>query len=171
MPPGAEEETSHGPRSVSAGFLPRQPSGEDGSETLYPDLDEWGPDKGRTIVVRDIHGCSGVSMLFVPAGYLADLPLERQPGAVLRRQSLDTERPGPHVSGKVAVVGHTPQKNGEILDLGHLLCIDTNCHGGGWLTALDVGSGHWSQANQKGEVREGTLARLAGDPATLSGQG
>jgi serine/threonine protein phosphatase 1 len=109
--------------------------------------------------------------IFVPAGYLADLPLQSQPGAVLRRQSLDTERPGPHVSGKVAVVGHTPQKSGEILDLGHLLCIDTNCHGGGWLTAVDVGSGHWWQANEKGEVREGALARVASDPATLSGQG
>ena len=28
--------------------------------------------------------------------------------------------PGPHYSGKVAIVGHTPAKNGHILDLGHL---------------------------------------------------
>jgi serine/threonine protein phosphatase 1 len=96
--------------------------------------------------------------LFVHASYQADLPLDRQPVAVLRRKSLDAERPGPHGSGKVAVVGHTPQKSGEILDLGHLVCIDTYCHGGGWLTALDVSSGRWWQANEKGEMREGRLA-------------
>jgi serine/threonine protein phosphatase 1 len=55
-------------------------------------------------------------------------------------------------------VGHTPQKTGEVLDIGHLVCIDTHCHGGEWLTALDVGSGHWWQANERGEVREGRLA-------------
>ena len=93
--------------------------------------------------------------LFAHAGYQADQPLKGQPGSVLRCQSLNDVRPGPHVSGKVAVVGHTPQKNGEILNLGDLVCIDTNCHGGGWLTALDVGSGRWWQANEKGEVREG----------------
>jgi serine/threonine protein phosphatase 1 len=99
--------------------------------------------------------------LFVPAGYRADLPLRRQPGTVLRRRPPEGGWPGPHVSGKVAVVGHTPQKSGEILDLGHLLCIDTNCHRGGWLTALDVGSGRYWQANEQGQVREGRLASAA----------
>jgi hypothetical protein len=95
--------------------------------------------------------------LFVHAGYQPGQPLHRQPEAVLRRKSLDAERPGPHISGKVAVVGHTPQMSGEILDLGHLVCIDTYCHGGGWLTVLDVGSGRWWQANERGELREGIL--------------
>ena len=36
----------------------------------------------------------------------------------------------------MVVVGHTEQRTGEILDLGFLKCIDTFCHGGGWLTAL-----------------------------------
>ena len=49
-----------------------------------------------------------------------------------------TASPSPHVSGKRAIVGHSSQKSGEILDLGHLVCIDTYCYGGGWLTALDV---------------------------------
>src|SRR5262249_51615265 len=95
------------------------------------------------------------------AGYQPDLTLDRQPGSVLRRRSSEDEWPGPHVSGKVAVVGHTPQKSGAILDLGHLVCIDTNCHGGGWLTALDVGSGRYWQANEQGQVREGRLASAA----------
>ena len=37
-------------------------------------------------------------------------------------------------------------KEGEILDLGFLVCIDTNCARGGWLTALDVGSGEGADA-------------------------
>jgi serine/threonine protein phosphatase 1 len=82
----------------------------------------------------------------------------RQSGVMLRWKSLDDDRPGPHFTGKVAVVGHTPQKTGETLDIGHLVCIDTQCHGGGWLTALDVGSGRWWQANERGAVREGRLA-------------
>jgi predicted RecB family nuclease len=97
---------------------------------------------------------------FVHANYRGGLPLRYQPRAVLRRQSLDTEQPGAHFTGKVAVVGHTPQKTGEILDLGYLVCIDTYCHGGEWLTALDVGSGRYWQANEKGEMREGRLPRV-----------
>jgi serine/threonine protein phosphatase 1 len=57
------------------------------------------------------------------------------------------------LSDKIGVVGHTPQVNGEILDLGHLLCIDTYCYGGGWLTALDITSGNYWQANNVGELR------------------
>ena len=62
--------------------------------------------------------------------------------------------PGPHQSGKIAVVGHTPDKTGEILDMGYLKCIDTYCYGGQWLTALDVLSGAIWQANEEGEVRK-----------------
>jgi len=61
--------------------------------------------------------------------------------------------PGPHVSGKTVITGHSSQKTGEILDLGHLVCIDTYSHGGGWLTALEVQSRHLWQANQQGELR------------------
>jgi serine/threonine protein phosphatase 1 len=103
--------------------------------------------------------------IFVHAGYQPGLPLKDQPAAGLRRTPFKAEWPTPHVSGNAAIVGHTPQKSGEVLDLGHLVCIDTNCHGGGWLTALDVGSGRWWQANEQGEVREGQLKRPA--PATL----
>jgi len=50
-------------------------------------------------------------------------------------------------------VGHTSQKSGEILDLGHVVCIDTFCHGGGWLTAMDVMSGDVWQADRHGQMR------------------
>jgi serine/threonine protein phosphatase 1 len=90
---------------------------------------------------------------FVHANYVADLPLSQQPQFTLLWEHLSLRRPGPHMSGKIGVVGHTPQVNGEILDLEHLLCIDTYCYGGGWLTALDVTSGNYWQANSAGEMR------------------
>jgi hypothetical protein len=108
--------------------------------------------------------------LFVHAGHTADIPVNSQQAAVLRRQPLDEAQPGPRVSGKVAVVGHSPQKGGEILDLRHLVCIDTSCHAGGWLTALDVGSGRWWQANEEGEVREGRLASASTETAAATGE-
>ena len=54
---------------------------------------------------------------------------------------------------KIVIVGHTSQKSGEILDLGHLVCIDTYCHGGGWLTALDVQTEEVWQADLEGNMR------------------
>lgn len=91
--------------------------------------------------------------LFLHANYDPASPLARQSDWLLRWESLRDRVPGPHASGKVAVVGHTSQKSGEVLNLGHLICIDTYCHGGGWLTALDVGSGRTWQANDSGRLR------------------
>jgi serine/threonine protein phosphatase 1 len=91
--------------------------------------------------------------IFVHAQYEAGMPMEDQPSYLLRWESLRNITPGPHESGKRAIVGHTPQKSGEILDLGHLVCIDTYCHGGGWLTALDVHTEEVWQANREGEQR------------------
>jgi serine/threonine protein phosphatase 1 len=91
--------------------------------------------------------------LFVHANYEPDLPLDQQPEETLLWSHLTLRLPPPHTSGKRAVVGHTPQVNGEILDLGHLVCIDTYCYGSGWLTALDVDSGQTVQADRQGQVR------------------
>jgi len=38
-----------------------------------------------------------------------------------------------------------------------LVCIDTCCFANGWLTALDVASGTFWQANEDGSVRTGVL--------------
>jgi serine/threonine protein phosphatase 1 len=91
--------------------------------------------------------------IFVHANYYEQLPMEEQPALMLRWESLRDSTPGPHVSGKTVIVGHSSQKSGEILDLGYLKCIDTFCHGGGWLTALDVKSGEVWQANLSGVLR------------------
>jgi serine/threonine protein phosphatase 1 len=59
----------------------------------------------------------------------------------------------PRFSGKVGVVGHTAQKNGEVRDEGFLQYIDTCCHAGGWLTALEVHTGQVWQADAYGRLR------------------
>jgi serine/threonine protein phosphatase 1 len=89
---------------------------------------------------------------FVHASYLPEVPLPLQDPMVLLWESLRYRHPGPHCSGKIAVVGHTAQKNGEILDLGYLKCIDTYCYGSGWLTALDVDCGQTWRARKTGEA-------------------
>lgn len=94
------------------------------------------------------------SYFFVHGGYHPEQLLVEQRWQVWRWHSLRDAVPGPHISGKTAVVGHTSQKDGEILKLPHLICIDTYCWGGGWLTALDVTSGNCWQANRKGKLRE-----------------
>jgi serine/threonine protein phosphatase 1 len=90
---------------------------------------------------------------FVHGSYRPKLPLAGQPREVLLWESLKIRPPGPHVSGKTAIVGHASQKSGEILDLGYLKCIDTWCYGDGWLTALDIESGQVWQADKYGEMR------------------
>ena len=83
--------------------------------------------------------------------------MNQQPWRALLWEELQVARAAPHHSGRTVVVGHTPQQNGEILDLGFLKCIDTFCHGGGWLTALEVNSGYFWQANEQGTSRTGKL--------------
>jgi Calcineurin-like phosphoesterase len=91
--------------------------------------------------------------LFVHAGFVPELTMGEQPGLALRWRVTDAATAVPHHSGKVAVVGHTPQRSGEVLDLGFLVCIDTNCARGGWLTALDTDTGQVWQADRAGRLR------------------
>ena len=93
------------------------------------------------------------SHFFVHANYQYDMPLAEQPPYLLYWEHLHLSLPPRHECGKSAIVGHTSQKWGEILDLGHVRCIDTFCHGGGWLTALDVESGEVWQADRTGHLR------------------
>lgn len=91
---------------------------------------------------------------FVHAGYFPNQPLSETPSSALFWELLDPNRAWPHYSGKTFVVGHTPQTTGDILDLGFVVGVDTDCSRGNWLTALDTTTGRYWQANQRGEVRE-----------------
>jgi serine/threonine protein phosphatase 1 len=126
-------------------------------------LDSYGPARDLSLIPEEhfefLERCPSYhetdSHIFLHANYEPDLPMDEQPGPVLRWESLRDTIPGPHHSGKTVIAGHTSQKGGEILDLGHLKCIDTYCCGGGWLTALDVETSQVWQANMDGELRRG----------------
>jgi serine/threonine protein phosphatase 1 len=90
------------------------------------------------------------SHIFVHASYVPDLAIPEQPTNFLRWESLRNSLPEPHVSGKTVIAGHTSQKGGEVLDVGHRKVIDTYCYGGGWLTAMDVITGEVWQADREG---------------------
>jgi serine/threonine protein phosphatase 1 len=87
----------------------------------------------------------------------AEADMDEQADWLLYWESLD--RLKPHKSGKRIICGHSPQRSGQILDLGFALCIDTGAVDGGWLTCLDVGSGVWWQSNEKRETRMGSINR------------
>jgi hypothetical protein len=97
-------------------------------------LDSYGPGRYLDLIPEEHHEFLGrcrdyfetETHIFVHANYFPDLPMDEQPVGMLRWASLREMTPARHESGKVVIVGHTSQKNGEILDLGHLQCIDTS---------------------------------------------
>lgn len=89
---------------------------------------------------------------FVHAGAFPDLELADQPDYKLFWERFDF--PARHISGKVMVCGHTSQKSGLPINIGHAICLDTWAYGRGWLSCLDTASGRMWQANQAGESRE-----------------
>lgn len=91
--------------------------------------------------------------IFVHANYLHDIEMAEQPEQYLYWEHLGTSAPAPHQSGKRVVVGHSAQPSGRVLDAGHMICIDTYCFGGRWLTAMDVDQQTIWQANQEGKLR------------------
>ena len=90
---------------------------------------------------------------FVHANYEPNVMLAEQPDEVIFWKHLKVSVPPPHANGKIAVVGHTPQPDGDVLNLGHILGIDTYCYGDQWLSAVDVDSGMIWQANNRGNLR------------------
>ena len=97
------------------------------------------------------------SHFYAHGNYMPKKPLAKQPWEEMRWRSLNYCTPKPHVSGKIAILGHTADKEGEIINLGHLICIDTYCHGGGWLTALEPATGKVWQTNESGESQQSEL--------------
>lgn len=92
------------------------------------------------------------SHFFVHANYVHNVSLDKQPDHVLLWEHIGPNVPPPHQNGKIAVVGHTPQVDGSVRDLGHLILLDTYCFGGMWLTALDLTNGVVYQANEAEEL-------------------
>lgn len=93
--------------------------------------------------------------IFVHAGVYPDHDLDEQPENMLYWEFLPEAMR--HQSGKTVVCGHTSQKSGEPKVIPGAVCIDTYCHGGGWLTCLEAGTGRYWQTNLRGDRREGRV--------------
>jgi len=91
--------------------------------------------------------------IFVHANVCPSLPMDEQLSLMLRWGVLDRARSEPHCSGKLLICGHTQQRSGLPLNLGHTVCLDTWPYGNGWLTCLDAATGQIWQANQAGRLR------------------
>lgn len=89
--------------------------------------------------------------IFVHASANAALPLHEQTDDWLFWTRF--EHAFPHVSGKMMVCGHTPQKGGVPVRKNGAICIDTWAYGQGWLTCYDITNGTFTQANQFGTLR------------------
>lgn len=87
---------------------------------------------------------------FTHAAYDPHVALDAQSVEMLRWYSLRDGIPERHVSGRVAVVGHTAHPDAQIVDVGHLICLDTKCYGGGLLTAMELPSKRVWQSTPEG---------------------
>ncbi len=93
--------------------------------------------------------------IFAHAGFKPDKPMDQQDHDVLIWDKVfSTFDYPPHFSGKKGFVGHTAQKNGELLIKDAFTCIDTCCYCGNWLTAINVETGELIQANPDGTIRQ-----------------
>ncbi len=133
-----------------------------GLETLFsyganyqPHWAPFIPDRHWDFFARTRKFFETKGQIFVHACLDPELDLDQQPDWLLFWEFL--ERLQPHKSGKRIVCGHTPQRSGEIKDIGFAVCIDTGPAVGGWLTCLEVNSGKFWQANEKAQARSGTL--------------
>ena len=100
------------------------------------------------------------SEIFVHANYQAELSPGEFDDFDRYWKHLSFPLSPPHDSGRRVFVGHTPQANFQVLDLGHLVCVDTCCFGGGYLTALNLDDGEQHQFDLHGHPRRrGLLER------------
>ena len=97
--------------------------------------------------------------IFVHAGLESNKHLDEQNEHHLFHKKYET--PVIYNLGKTVICGHTARKNGEIADFGHTICIDTFAHGGMWLTCLNVETGEFLKANEKGQIKKGKLKRFS----------
>ena len=95
--------------------------------------------------------------LFTHASIEPRKPMHEQTGDDLRWRRSSRGEVHQHISGKVTVCGHTPQVSGDPLAERGYICIDTYAFGGGWLTALEMNSLEYVQANEAGNTREGRI--------------
>jgi serine/threonine protein phosphatase 1 len=106
--------------------------------------------------------------IFVHASYDPDVEMFKQTEMMTYWTHLTPTLPAPHMSGKRVIVGHTPQPHGQVLNLGHLVCIDTYCFGYGYLTAYEIGGKGIIQSDRHGHVKYSPMFALQNKLLKLS---
>ena len=96
--------------------------------------------------------------VYVHAGLVPDYPLAEQPDYALYWDFI-SPLTAAHCSGKTVICGHTSQRSGRPLNLGHTVCLDTYAYGGGFLSCMDMAKGTVWQASESGMRREFPLSR------------
>ena len=99
--------------------------------------------------------------LFIHANIEPGVPMKDQKSVWLRWTHLTGFESSP-IEGKRVICGHTAQSSGVPSLLTNWICIDTKAHAGNPLTAFDVGSNMFYQANMIGDAREFSLEQLQG---------
>jgi serine/threonine protein phosphatase 1 len=105
--------------------------------------------------------------IFVHACYEPDVEMTLQKDEVRYWQHLRHPWPRPHQSGKRVYVGHTPQADGHVLDLGYMVCLDTACFAGGLLTAMNLDDMSIIQVDKHGHLRQSPWNRMKASFAEL----
>ncbi|MCC9658161.1 metallophosphoesterase family protein [Rhodopirellula halodulae] len=98
--------------------------------------------------------------IFVHAMYNPTCEVHEQDDELTYWAHLPTQLPAPHCTGRRVFVGHTPQPSGEVLRHTHLVCMDTYCFGGGYLSAMDLEMETILQVDRHGHVRRVPVERV-----------
>jgi len=120
---------------------------------FYADSLRFVPDEHWEFLNRCLPFYEGDDCIFTHASYDPFLAMKDQPARLLRWTSIATGAPVPHVSGKIVVVGHTPEL--FLRHYGHLVCIDTACGFGGKLTAREPATGMTWWVGETGVQKQG----------------
>ena len=95
------------------------------------------------------------SHIFVHGGVNAQLDLSDQTVETFTWKRFQEALP--HKSSKIVICGHTIVGDVPKVKGGHTIGIDTGAGKGGWITALEIETNRYFQANEEGDVREGRL--------------
>jgi serine/threonine protein phosphatase 1 len=113
------------------------------------------PDSHWKFFERTIRFFETDTHIFVHAYADPEMEMMAQPDSLLLWGFF--ERMRPHKSGKKIVCGHTVQAACAIKDVGFAVCIDTGAAMDGCLSCLDVNTGRYWQANERGATYSGKL--------------
>jgi serine/threonine protein phosphatase 1 len=96
--------------------------------------------------------------IFVHASLLPGIPLNEQPDNSLYWEH--QREPPVYHPGKMVFCGHTPQKEGLLRISGKTVFVDTYAFGGKYLSCINVKTGQFWQADQKGNTASGKIELL-----------